>query len=129
MIAFLRWFWQWGDSAHPRVHAGAVITCSLWFGLHGPLRRWALWLGAGADGFVAVAPSFFAGAFATFVAFMSLLRPIPAALCGAAFVPATETIQPWLWHYTFDVGDMVAGAIGAACVVPLLWWHNRSLSH
>ena len=127
--AFLRWFWMWGDSAHPRLHAGAVITCCLWFGLHGPLRRFAIWLGASADGFLAVAPSFFAGCFATVVTFMALPRPIPAAVCGAAFALATEIIQPWMRQHTYDLGDIVAGAIGATLVVPLLWWHKRSISN
>ena len=115
------------DSAPKRLRVGFRTTFLLWFGFHGPLRTLALWLGASADGFLAVAPSFFAGCAATLGAFMgSFPRPIPAALFGATFVLATEIVQPWIRRYTFDVGDIVAGAIGATLVVPLLWWHKRS---
>jgi hypothetical protein len=113
-----------------RLHVGFTITFWLWLGFHGPLRTLALRLGASGAGFLAVAPSFFAGCAATFAAFMGgVPNPIPAALCGATFVLATEIFQPWWDGYTYDVGDIVAGAIGATLVVPLLWSHNRATSN
>ena len=119
-----------GFRARKRLHVGFTTTFGLWLGFHGPLRASAFWLGASGDGFLGVAPSFFAGCAATLGAFMGgLPRPIPAALCGAAFVFATEIVQPWTQRYTYDPADIVAGAIGATLVVPLLWWHKRVISH
>jgi hypothetical protein len=116
-----------GFKARKRLHVGFTIMFWLWIGFHGPLRSLALRLGASGDGFLAVAPSLFAGGAATLGAFMSgLPRPVPAALCGATFVIAIEMLQPWMRRYTFDPGDIVAGAIGATLAVPLLWWHKRS---
>jgi hypothetical protein len=119
-----------GFKGRQRLHVGFTITFWLWLGFHGPLRTLALSLGAGADGFLAVAPSLFAGCAATLGAYMGgLPRPIPAALCGATFVLTTEVFQLWMRRYTYDSGDIVAGAIGATLVMPLLWWHKRSISN
>ena len=114
---------------------GVLLGFGMWLGSIGPLRAWASGTGPRSSWVLGVAPSFFAAwTFAFWQAFAVKARPLSAAAYATALVAATEVVQLVLprylegafHHYTADIWDVAAGAVGAGAALLVLLWRAKA---
>ena len=107
----------------PWLLVAVLVTFALWLAAIGLFRTWARASGHRGSVLIGVAPSFFAGmSWTLWIAFATRTAPVASAIWTSALMVAAETAQLVLPGYTADVWDVVAGALGAAIVVPILRW-------
>ena len=118
-----------GQRTRPRdwvLLIAALVGFGFWLAAIGPVRDWAGGAGLRANWVIGVAPSVFAGAtFALWQAFAVRSGPLASVAGAAAIVVLAEVAQLGLRRYTPDVGDALAGVLGAGIVLPFLWWRSR----
>lgn len=118
------------DNKHDRFFlVVALIGWLLWIISVSPLRIYAMRTNVSFSWAFDAAPSFFAGfTFVFFQAFAVKSRPLASVAYAAVLVTAAEVAQLYMPRYTFDKWDLVAGIIGVAIAMPILFWRKRKRS-
>lgn len=100
-----------------------MLAFSFWLVAVGPARAWARRADVSGHWILGVAPSFFAAVtFAHWQAYRTRTGPITSAGIALAFVTLAEVVQLVLPRYTADLGDVLAGIVGAALAAVTIQW-------